>query len=158
MSAIGMRILMIGKPSDSTTATLRRLGTRGWGARNVEKLAEARELMETYRFDLVLASESLADGSGYDIREFVTQQGGTLLVSVALSESCLWLPVVEWGVKVLGNRALNAAMLESEAEMLLSVQRNDKKETHGDASPLKDVNSSSSAESAARRKNALSIA
>jgi hypothetical protein len=38
---------------------------------------------------------------------------------VAFSESWLWLPVVERGKKVLGQRALNASKLESEAGQIL---------------------------------------
>jgi hypothetical protein len=44
------------------------------------------------------------------------------MVGVALSESCLWLPVVDRGKHVLGKRALNAQALESEMENLLASQ------------------------------------
>jgi hypothetical protein len=41
------------------------------------------------------------------------------MVGVALSESQLWLPVVERGAHVLGKRGLNAQMLELELTNLL---------------------------------------
>ena len=43
-------------------------------------------------------------------------------VGVALSESCLWLPVIERGVNVLGERALSHAMLEAELDRLLGIR------------------------------------
>jgi hypothetical protein len=73
----------------------------------------------------VLAEEHLPDGRGYDLAESVERLATTLLVSVALSESCLWLPVVERGERSLGRRALNPRMLELELETLLSGARRD---------------------------------
>ena len=85
---------------------LARLTNRGFGSRTVETLREARDLLGTFRWDVVLAAESLVDGRGYDLTEIVARRSGTLLVGVPLSESCLWLPVVERGALVLGRRAL----------------------------------------------------
>lgn len=117
--AIGMRILVIGACSVDTKAMLNRLAKRGWGSRTMDTLREGRELLETFQFDLILSSESLPDGRGYEMSEMVRHQSGTLLVGIALSETQLWLPVVERGQNVLGKRALNASLLESEAQKLL---------------------------------------
>jgi hypothetical protein len=123
MSAIAIRILATGPFGPLTRASLRRLADRGWGSRIAGTLREARELLGTFRFDLVLAAETLPDGRGYDIAPLVTRQLGTLMVGVALSESCLWLPVVDRGTDVLGKRALNASVIEAEAEAILSLPR-----------------------------------
>lgn len=117
--AIGMRILAVGKLSRGTQSILSRLATSGWGARTVETLREAEALVNTFRFDLILAAESLPDGRAYGMTETVVRRNGTLLVAIALSESCLWLPVVDLGTKVLGTRALNPEQLEQEAERIL---------------------------------------
>jgi hypothetical protein len=101
---------------------LARLSDRGFGSRVVETLRDARDLLGTFRFDVVLAAEMLADGRGYDLAEIVARRSGTLLVSVALSASCLWLPVVERGVNVLGRRALNARALEVELDFVLDIR------------------------------------
>jgi hypothetical protein len=114
-----MRILMIGACSVGTKAMLNRLAKRGWGSRTMDTLREGRELLETFKFDLILSSESLPDGRGYEVSEMVRRQSGTLLVGIALSETQLWLPVIERGQNVLGKRALNASLLESEAQKLL---------------------------------------
>ena len=119
MSAATMRILFAGTPGTVTSETLARLAARGLGAYRVEKLREARELLQTFRLDVALASESLADGRGYALSEAMKRHSGSLIVSVALSESCLWLPVIERGVSVLGKRAFGPAMLESEIDRLL---------------------------------------
>jgi hypothetical protein len=119
MPATAMRILVVGALPRGSIEILRRFGDRGWGSRQVVTLQQARDQVATYDFDVVLATESLCDGRGYDLADAVTQHSRTLLVGVALSESCLWLPVVERGVGVLGRRALNAQMLESEMEKLM---------------------------------------
>jgi hypothetical protein len=100
-------------------ALLARLAVRGFGSQSANTLRQARELLETFRFDVALAAESVSDGRGYDLAESVARHFGTLLVAVPLSETCLWLPVIERGANVLGARALNARVLELELEMLL---------------------------------------
>jgi len=117
--AIGMRILVVGKPSRGTQAILSRLANMGWGSRTVETLRDAEVLVNTFRFDIVLAAEALPDGTAYEMTGMIARRGGTLLVAIALSESCLWLPTVESGTKVLGTRALNPEQLEQEAEKIL---------------------------------------
>ena len=119
MPALGMRILVVGTPSRGTQAILSRLASCGWGSRMVETLREAEPLVNTFRFDMVLATESLPDGRAYAMTQLIARRGGTLIVAVALSESCLWLPVVERGAKVLGTRALNPEQLEVEAQKIL---------------------------------------
>jgi DNA-binding response OmpR family regulator len=120
MSPVAMRILVVGKPCGSTAATLSRLALDGWVADTAENVASARSVLKMFRLDVVLSEENLPDGRGYDLAEAVAQQSSTLLVSVALSESCLWLPVIERGERSLGRRALTPEMLEFEVETILS--------------------------------------
>lgn len=119
MPALGMRILVVGTPSRGTQAILSRLASSGWGSRTVETLREAEVLVNTFRFDMVLATESLPDGRAYAMTQMMARRGGTLIVAIALSESCLWLPVVDHGERVLGTRALNSERLEREMEKIL---------------------------------------
>ena len=123
MPGIGSRILVIGTCSVGTKAMLGRLQKLGWGSRIVETLREARDLLQTFKFDLVLAPELLPSGRCYDVSNSVARQLGTLLVGVPLSETSLWLPVVERGERVLGQRSLTPSMLESEAQELLGGHR-----------------------------------
>lgn len=119
MPTSAMRILVVGADTLGTGPMLMGLATRGWESRAVGTVREARELLKTFRFDIVLAAEALPDGRGYELTDLIALHQGTLLVGVALSESCLWLPVLQRGDNVFGNRALNADMIESEMEMLL---------------------------------------
>ena len=119
MPALGMRILIVGTPSRGTQAILSRLASCGWGSRTVETLRDAEALVNTFRFDMVLATESLPDGRAYAMTQMIARRGGTLIVAIALSEGCLWLPVVEKGERVLGTRALNSEGLEREVEKIL---------------------------------------
>lgn len=120
MPAKALRILSVGPPSASTTALLEHLQFRGWGSFAVETLAEAKSVLRTIRFSIVLAAEQLRDGKGYDLSPDVAERDGSLLVCVALSESCLWLPVVIDGERTLGQLAINEHLLEHELAMLLS--------------------------------------
>jgi hypothetical protein len=68
----------------------------------------------------VFAPENLLDGRGYDLAPTVSRQQGNLYVAIPLSET-LWLPVVEYGALVLGQRALNANVFENEVEYALDL-------------------------------------
>jgi hypothetical protein len=138
MAATTMRILYAGTPAPMTDEVLARLAARGFGAYRVEKLCEARDLLETFRVDVVLAAELLSDGRGYALAAAMRQHSGTLIVGVALSESCLWLPVIERGVRVLGKRALSHAMLESELDRLLGIRLLEERSARKIAARLSD--------------------
>jgi len=114
MAGIAFRILMIGNSSPSTHITLGRLSDCGWGSYTVDKMRDGEQLLKTFQVDIVLASETLPDGRGYDLADCVARQLGTLMVGVALSENALWLPVIDRGQRVLGSRAIGARMLEAE--------------------------------------------
>jgi hypothetical protein len=85
-------------------------------------LAEANSVLGTFQFDIVLAPETLPDGSGYELAAQVAAQSGSLVVSVELSETSLWLPVIVRGARVLGERALNITTLEWDLEEILTLR------------------------------------
>ena len=117
-----MRILVVGDLLPGTGEILRRLSNRGFGSRHVKSLRESRDILETFDFHIVLATELLGDGRGYDLADSVSRHSRTLIVGVALTESCLWLPVIYRGVQVLGKRALSADMLSEELDAMLAMQ------------------------------------
>jgi DNA-binding NtrC family response regulator len=120
VSAIVVRILSVGSLTQSIGEMRQRLERRGWAIHEVATLREAAIVLKTVRFPLVLAAEKLQDGSGYELRESVEEQESTLIVALKLSETLLWLPVVEEGESALGRRALNPVMLETEIDKLLT--------------------------------------
>ena len=120
MSAATVRILVVGNTSLSTLATLQRLEREGWSSHSVNTIFEAEGALRMIRFDVVLAEENADGGRGYDLTNSVLELGGTLFVSVALSEASLWLPVVQRGMLTLGDRALNSSMLQLEVREVLS--------------------------------------
>jgi PleD family two-component response regulator len=129
MAAIAIRILVVGEHSASTKAIVARLAARRWGARYVGTRREAQEVLGTFQFDVVLAAEELPDGRGYDLGNVLDHRRETLFVGVALSDTCLWLPVIEHGERVLGQRALNATMAEVGLEVLLSARERERQNT-----------------------------
>ena len=119
MSAAAVRILFVGTSTASTQSTLKELARSGWEAHAVHTLQEADSVLRTIRFHLILATEKLADGTGYGLVSVVERQGGNLFICVPLSETCLWLPAVEHGARSLGQRALNPVMFATEAGTIL---------------------------------------
>lgn len=119
MSAATVRILVVGSPTASTETTLKGLARAGWESHAVKTLREADAVLRTIRFQLTFAAEKLSDGTGYELASLIAQQSGNLFISVPLSETCLWLPAVENGVRSLGQRALNPLTLAKEAELIL---------------------------------------
>src|ERR1700678_4630029 len=119
MSAAAVRILVVGTYTASTESTLKALARSGWESHSVKTVREAGAVLRTIRFDLTLATEKLADGTGYELAALIAQQSGNLFISVPLSETCLWLPAVEKGTRSLGQRALNPLTLAKEAGVTL---------------------------------------
>lgn len=113
------RLLVVGDSSLAAHSTVESLSRRGAQQAIALTVQEAIVRLGDFAFDVVLASEFLPDGRAYELMPIVERKGCSLLVAVALSESALWLPVIENGRRVLGTRALNARMLESELERLL---------------------------------------
>jgi DNA-binding response OmpR family regulator len=118
MSA-AVRILFVGNSTASTDSTLKTLARYGWESHAVKTAREAGTVLRTIRFQLTLATEKLPDGTGYELVPLIARQSGTLFVSVPLSETCLWLPAVENGVRSLGQRVLNPGTLAIEASSIL---------------------------------------
>jgi DNA-binding NtrC family response regulator len=119
MSAAAARILVVGTSTASTGSTLKGLARSGWESHSVKTIREAGTVLRTIRFQLTLATQRLPDGTGYELAPLVAQQSGNLFISVPLSETGLWLPAVENGVRSLSVRALNPLMLKTEAEDIL---------------------------------------
>jgi DNA-binding response OmpR family regulator len=120
MPASAVRILIIGPLAEATGEMSQRLERRGWATHAVATLREAQIVLRTIRFPLVLASEKLDDGTGYELTKWATEQELTLMVGLQLTDTLLWLPVVEAGERSLGSRALNPIMLEGEIENLMT--------------------------------------
>lgn len=119
MFATPVRVLVVGLANGNTQGMLERWRRSGWGSHTVDSVREAETVLKTIRFKVVLASENVSDGSGYELADLVGRQSGNLFISVALSETCLWLPVVEQGARSLGKRAINPWILETEVESIL---------------------------------------
>jgi hypothetical protein len=101
------------------TTTVERLASHGWGCQVVDLLTDAKEELKKSQYEIVLAAEHMADGRGYDLTEAVARRSSSLLVGVMLSDSYLWLPTVERGIRTLGMRAVNPSMLEEAMEDML---------------------------------------
>ena len=73
MSVASTRILVVGDLLPGAGEILRRLEQSEDSARGMRRrLREAREILETFDFHIVLATELLRDGRGYDLAELVS--------------------------------------------------------------------------------------
>jgi len=120
MPAKAVRILAVGSAGPHLSALLERLARNGWGSYSVETFAEARTVLRTLQFEVILAAEYLVDGSGFHLARELGTRSASLFVDVSLSEGHLWLPVVECGANTLGERALDPASFEQELGELLT--------------------------------------
>jgi hypothetical protein len=120
MPARAVRILAVGSAGPHVSALLERLARNGWGSYSVETFAEARTVLRTLQFEVILAAEYLIDGSGFQLAREMGPRPVSLFVDVSLSEGHLWLPVVERGANTLGERALDPSSFEQELSELLS--------------------------------------
>jgi hypothetical protein len=119
MPVIAMRTLFVGKPCQKSVAMLTRMGRRGWGSYSADNLKEARPLIEGGGFDLVLALQELPDGSGYELLSPLAERGSSLFVGIDLFHDRLWIPVVELGERMFGDRAIPADTAEAAWEQIL---------------------------------------
>ena len=114
-----LQILVVGSSLYDSNAIVSRAERCGCQCHVVETFVEARSLLASFRFDLVFAKEYLPDGSGYDLMPALEEMAGSLYVAIALSDSCLWLPAVEEGVRCLGETALNSGVFLGMFEEIL---------------------------------------
>jgi hypothetical protein len=135
MSTSAVRVLIAGPTTSSTNGILKKLARAGWGSHAVAGAREAETVLKTIRFKVVLSSEKLPDGTGYELAPLIARQGGSLFIGVTLSETCLWLPVIEKGERSLGKRAMNPTMLEAEVSELLRVLKATEPATPKDFKP-----------------------
>ena len=119
MPTSAVRILVVGPLTEATCDMSQRLERHGWATHTVGTLREAQIVLQTIRFPLVLAGETWRRDR-LDLTKWVTQQELTLMVGLQLTDTWLWLPVVDAGERALGTRALNPVMLEAEIERLLT--------------------------------------
>lgn len=120
MPGTAVRILVVGPLTTATNEMSQRLERHGWATHAVSTLRDAYVVLQTIRFPLVLAADKLDDGTGYELTSWATKQELTLIVGLPLTETLLWLPVVEAGRRSLGSRALNPIMLEGEIERMFA--------------------------------------
>ena len=70
---------------------------------------EARTLLETHRFDVVLSETDLSDGNAYRLIASVRESPASLFFCLAVQDSYWWLPAVTQGRECLGAPALRPA-------------------------------------------------
>jgi DNA-binding NtrC family response regulator len=119
MSTAPRRILVVGPCDSAIKRTIERLASHGWRCQVVDLLAEAKEALKKSEYEIVLAAEYMPDGRGYDLTDIIARSSSSLFVGVMLSDRYLWLPTVERGLRTLGMRAVNPAMLEETMEDML---------------------------------------
>jgi hypothetical protein len=120
MLSHAVRILVVGLVSLRLGPLLARLAHEGWGSYLVQSITEARTVLRTLQFDVVLAAERLIDGTGYDLSYDVGRRSASLFVEVCMSEGQVWLPVMEQGARTMGQSALDLTDLDWDVRQVFS--------------------------------------
>ncbi|MGH9746934.1 MAG: hypothetical protein ACRD59_12600 [Candidatus Acidiferrales bacterium] len=120
MIARPARVLVVGLAGSRLGPLIDRLGRDGWGSYSVDSIAEARTVLRTLQFDVILATEHLIDGTGYELSQEIARRSASLFVEVSLSKGHVWLPVVERGTRTMGESAFELAELDWELKRIFS--------------------------------------
>jgi hypothetical protein len=102
-----MNALLVGQRffDDQTLA----IQLRGWGFRCdfASNKRDARRILKSNRFDLLLSQASLPDGTGFGLTKALKGRPVTAFICLELDDSCLWMPATENGRECLGKAALS---------------------------------------------------
>src|SRR5712691_3840784 len=102
-------VLLVGKKISRGSRLAEWLQGLGWEYHITASFQEARTLLETRRFDLVLSETDLPDGNAYGLISTVTGSPTSLFFCLAVEDSYWWLPAVTQGRECLGAPALRPA-------------------------------------------------
>jgi len=102
-------VLLVGKNLSGALRLVEWLRRLGCGSHIVASYQEARTMLETRRFDVVLSETDLPDGNAYGLISTVTGSPTSLFFCLAVEDSYWWLPAVTQGRECLGAPALRPA-------------------------------------------------
>jgi len=108
-----------------------------WGCASVATCAEAKALVGTFRFRVVLAEENLPDAPAYELISGVAAAGASLFVAVDQAEGELWLPVVLHGRPLPGRQGMHPDALVETVESILEVRAAAAASGHAPAADVK---------------------
>ena len=102
-------VLLVGKKMSGGSRLAERLQGLRCKSHITASYQEARTLLETRRFDVVLSETDLSNGNAYGLISAVTGWPTSLFFCLAVEDSYWWLPAVTHGRECLGASALRPA-------------------------------------------------
>jgi CheY-like chemotaxis protein len=95
-------VLLIGETARSSLQLMDWLDTRGCQCHFAMSYGEARDLISRTQFDLVLSQYQLPDRTAFPLLDCLAGSSATLLLSKAVEDGSLWLPMLEHGERCVG--------------------------------------------------------
>src|SRR5713226_2209227 len=102
-------VLLVGKRMSGASRLAEWLERLGCEYRITASYQEARTMLETRRFDVVLSETDLPDGNAYRLISALRGSPASLFFCLAVEDSYWWLPAVTQGRECLGVPALRPA-------------------------------------------------
>src|SRR5712692_6737979 len=102
-------VLLVGKKMSGGSRLAERLQGLRCKYHITASYQEARKLLETRRFDVVLSETDLSNGNAYGLISAVTGSPTSLFFCLAVEDCYWWLPAVRQGRECLGAPALRPA-------------------------------------------------
>jgi hypothetical protein len=106
MTASGTDVLLVGPDFTFGESLPERLRQWGFRCHFVNTARKASELLSSLKVDVVLATTSLPDGSGFSLVAGLSGLAVTAFLCLPVEDSCFWLPVIDRGRPCLGSPAL----------------------------------------------------
>jgi hypothetical protein len=106
MTTPGTDVLLVGPDFTFGESLPERLREWGFQCHFVNTARMASKLLRSQKIDVLLATTSLPDGSGFSLVAALSGLVVTAFLCLPVEDSCFWLPVVERGRPCLGSPAL----------------------------------------------------
>ncbi len=113
------KVLLVGKGTKSSTCLSERLRKCGCDCHVATSHKDAQELFHKRRFDLVLSELGLQDGTALQLIPLLVNSGASLFYSLAVEDSCWWLPAVRHGRNCFGEPAFRPSAFSRVLDELL---------------------------------------
>jgi hypothetical protein len=101
--------LLVGREFVGSTAANNWFLKRRSVCRVVSTVREAHESTRSHRFDLVLSSYHLPDGTGFELIDSFPVPPASYFLSHRVENGCIWLPAILRGVRCWGSAVLRPA-------------------------------------------------
>ena len=122
MRAAAPAILLVGRNFTPGSQFQDRLCRNGCACTIAKNLDEARAIVRSREFEIVLSDIALPDGSAFPLLALLEGSPATLFFCVGVHDGCWWLPALDRGRRTWGEAALCPAEFAHVLDALLGAE------------------------------------